>query len=817
MRDNGAVTGREIELGNEDHLVSRTDKGGRITFVNQAFIDISGFSEEELLGAPHNLVRHPGMPKEAFHDLWETIKSGQPWEGLVKNRCKNGDHYWVRANVTPLSEDGEIAGFISIRTKPSRAEIAAAEAAYAAIRDGRKGLALKAGVVFETNAVSRLKRQAASAIGRLSGGLAIMLAMALGIGFVTLMGMTDSNEALRTVYLDRTIPAVQIGEIAGDIKAMEVQAAAMAIDLLDGGERTESVRAANEIGKNLERIESLWSDYAATYLTPEEMVLADRFSALKARFLAEAIQPIGALYERGDAQRLNEHVRSVLLPQAAALDDLAGQLLSLQVDVAKGEYEGATEDHVFHSMLSLILLGLAVVVAVGLGVLLARTIRKPLSGLERDFDAVAAGDFKRPIETPDAAEFQRTAAQLRALRARLAFGVQEQREQRRAAENARRLALLEMADTVEREAGGAVSQVSEKTLTMNGRAESMAGSATRVTSNASTVSAAAEQALANANTVAAATEELTASIQEIAAQVAQSSQVIQEAVSASMRTQETIGALSAAVDQIGTVANIISDIAGQTNLLALNATIEAARAGEAGKGFAVVASEVKGLANQTSKSTEEIRRQIEHIQSVTREAVEAVGQIARHVEDVNGVSAAIAAAMEEQSAATAEIARNVTETAQAARDVSARIADVSNEADATGSDATMVRGLAEDVASSIQSLRQVIVQVVRSATSEVDRRRYRRVTLLAPGIVAHDGQRWDVQVKDVSERGARLAGAVLPLGAKGTLRIETLGVELPFEALSPIDEDSRVTFALDPSRAQDWAAKVAKLAQGDAA
>lgn len=93
MRDNGPVTNREIEMTDDMLLVSRTDTRGKITFVNKAFVDISGFSETELIGAPHNVVRHPDMPPAAFANLWETIKDGRPWEGLVKNRSKNGDHY----------------------------------------------------------------------------------------------------------------------------------------------------------------------------------------------------------------------------------------------------------------------------------------------------------------------------------------------------------------------------------------------------------------------------------------------------------------------------------------------------------------------------------------------------------------------------------------------------------------------------------------------------------------------------------------------------------------------------------------------------
>src|SRR5215469_12721051 len=136
MRVNEPITDHEIEIPDGEPLVSRTDRGGRIVFANHVFVESSGFSEQELVGEPHNIVRHPHMPKEAFANLWATIKAGRPWDGLVKNRRKNGDFYWVRANVTPVVENGQVTGYTSIRSKPSRAETGAAEQAYSRIRAG---------------------------------------------------------------------------------------------------------------------------------------------------------------------------------------------------------------------------------------------------------------------------------------------------------------------------------------------------------------------------------------------------------------------------------------------------------------------------------------------------------------------------------------------------------------------------------------------------------------------------------------------------------------------------------------------------------
>ena len=120
-------------------LMSVTDPGGRITYANAAFVQVSGYSHEELQQQPHKIVRHPDMPAEAFADMWATIKAGMSWSALVKNRRKDGGHYWVRANAAPMVRDGQLAGYISVRTKPQREEIAAAEQLYGDLRAGRAG------------------------------------------------------------------------------------------------------------------------------------------------------------------------------------------------------------------------------------------------------------------------------------------------------------------------------------------------------------------------------------------------------------------------------------------------------------------------------------------------------------------------------------------------------------------------------------------------------------------------------------------------------------------------------------------------------
>lgn len=157
MRKNLPITDREYELRDDQMIVSRTDAKGRITFVNDTFIEISGFQESELIGQPHNIVRHPDMPPEAFADFWATLQACSPWTGAVKNRCKNGDYYWVLASATPLQENGSVIGYMSVRKPLPKEDRAAVEAGYRQFVEGKaKGLAIRNGQIVRTGLLFRM-------------------------------------------------------------------------------------------------------------------------------------------------------------------------------------------------------------------------------------------------------------------------------------------------------------------------------------------------------------------------------------------------------------------------------------------------------------------------------------------------------------------------------------------------------------------------------------------------------------------------------------------------------------------------------------
>ena len=137
MRKNLPVSNNEYALGDDVMIVSKTDIKGKLTYFNEEFVRASGFSEAELINQPHNIVRHPDMPPEAYADLWNTLKEGKPWAGAVKNRRKNGDFYWVLASATPIWENGQVTGYMSIRSKLPADQRREAEQVYAILREGK--------------------------------------------------------------------------------------------------------------------------------------------------------------------------------------------------------------------------------------------------------------------------------------------------------------------------------------------------------------------------------------------------------------------------------------------------------------------------------------------------------------------------------------------------------------------------------------------------------------------------------------------------------------------------------------------------------
>ncbi|HET9643123.1 MAG TPA: methyl-accepting chemotaxis protein [Burkholderiaceae bacterium] len=257
MRINEPVTQREFDLPDDATLMSTTDTQSRVTCANDAFVAVSGFSREEIHGEPHNIVRHPDMPKDAFADMWATLKGGEPWTALVKNRRKNGDHYWVRANAIPVVRGGRQVGYMSVRTKPTRDEVNSAEALYKDFREGRagsrrfyKGLIVRTGIRSLSN-----WRQMLSVRGRIRLSMGVMWIATMFLSatvagslaaYALLGGFTGATALLASVLLE--------WQLAGPLEELRARALAVATGESRDVQTTDRV---DEIGMTMRTISQL--------------------------------------------------------------------------------------------------------------------------------------------------------------------------------------------------------------------------------------------------------------------------------------------------------------------------------------------------------------------------------------------------------------------------------------------------------------------------------------------------------------------------------------------------------------------------------
>jgi PAS domain S-box-containing protein len=207
MRTNLPVTDVEHPITDETLIVSKTDTKGKLTYFNDQFVFASGFAAHELIGQPHNIIRHPDMPPEAFENLWTTLKAGKPWAGAVKNRRKNGDYYWVLASATPIWEGDHVTGYMSIRSKLPADQREEAERVYALLRANRKRSASDLFTAFTRSLKARL--------GTMVGTLAAATLMVSAVGF---LAMNQINQHAKSIYEDRAVPLAQLFEINDRMK-----------------------------------------------------------------------------------------------------------------------------------------------------------------------------------------------------------------------------------------------------------------------------------------------------------------------------------------------------------------------------------------------------------------------------------------------------------------------------------------------------------------------------------------------------------------------------------------------------------------------
>jgi PAS domain S-box-containing protein len=706
LRKNLPVTHNEYPITDETLIVSRTDLKGKLTYFNDQFVDAAGFTPDELMGQPHNIIRHPDMPEAAFANLWDTLKQGKPWAGAVKNRRKNGDFYWVLATASAIRENGQITGYTSIRTKLPADQRAEAEKVYGLLNQNKaQDYAISAGIIRRRSAFDRLSFFTGTLKARLTTLATVLGVFMLIIGAAGLLSTRASNAGLKSMYEDRTVPLAQLFEINDrTLQNMSSQQSAAT-----NGKAGKSIDGIGPlVDENSARISKLWADYMASYLTPEEKIVADAYAGKRKAYLEEGIKPALALLQQRKFDEASQHIATKGHDLFEAAKHELDKLVAIQVKEAKGLYEDAENQyHVVFTLVALMILG-----GVGLGAMFSvqtmRAVLVPIKVLNDSMQSITAGklDNRIPVERDD--EIGEALRNLQTVQSIVRFNSEEVKAVQRSAEVKRKAGMDKLAREFEGAIGGIVQTVSSASSELESSAGTLSSTATRSQELATTVAAASEQASTNVQSVASATEELTSSVNEISRQVQESARMATGAVDQARTTNDRVNELSKAAARIGDVVELINTIAGQTNLLALNATIEAARAGDAGRGFAVVASEVKALAEQTSKATGEIAQQISGIQAATQESVTSIREISTTIERLSEISSTIAAAVEQQGAATQEISRNIQEASRGTTEVNTTIVDVQRGASQTGTASGGVLSAAQSLSHESDRLRQEV-------------------------------------------------------------------------------------------------------------
>jgi PAS domain S-box-containing protein len=669
MRNNQPVTGREYPFPPGKTVISYTDEKGRITRANDAFVELSGFSREELIGQPHNIVRHPDMPPEAFRDLWATLKKGRPWSGLVKNRRKDGDHYWVRAYASPLA-DG--SGYVSVRVAASRQEVDKAERLYAQMR-GDNGIRLDEGHVASNHAFAKLIRRfndmrIVTRLWLLVGsGLAGFL-VAIAVGW---FGLNQLSASLRTVYEDRAVPMYDLSRIDADTRKGYTE-----VLLAFQHDPAGPVAAVHDhpievhldnINKRRAEVDELWRKYMATYLTEEEKLLAADVEKKRAAWRARQDEVTAALAARNFNPAILSSYLKAGREEREALHSALDKLTTYQTEVARAEYENSRRS----SETGLVIFA-ALVILGSLGLLTQSylIIRKIRTGLRESQDAanaIATGDLTRPMPHAGKDEMGNLTASLSVMRNNLHELIASVRE--------------------------GIAALNRTSADVSASAQDGSRVSERQSEDAAGMAAAMEQLSVSIDHVSENANETHRVSQTSSMQASEGGRVIHSAATemeniatAVNHVAETIRGLEAYSEQISGIVNAIREIADQTNLLALNAAIEAARAGEQGRGFAVVADEVRKLAERTSGSTREITGMIAKIQEGTRQAVEemevgvkrvseGVGLARQAGDSVTGIRDAAAKA----ARAVDDITLAIQEQSSAARDMAQRIENIARD------------------------------------------------------------------------------------------------------------------------------------------
>ncbi len=690
MKINMPLTNNEVILKKGTILVSRTDLMGRITYVNDAFVETSGFTRDELIGAEHNIVRHPDMPAAAYEDLWATLKQLRPWQGLVKNRCKNGDHYWVEANAMPLFKDGKVYEYLSVRHPPKRDRIPATDLLYKKISAGEVKLK-PTGLAAMSKSISEIaiaKKNAFVVSAFLAPIFFLMYRLFLTQEYVLLTGVAllAMRASVLSISMTRVITETletaiticyrlssgsfgnkvnlkredQLGDFLRGLYCMEVK---LGVDLAD---YKQGLAESKRITQALENVQSpvmvANKNFEIIYMNNSVQKMfkvaesdirrqMPNFSADK--LLGSNVDQYHSSIRSGAMEKSQEPLRAQLV--------IGGRHMSIIASPVNGEggerigYVAEWQDRT-HEVL-----------------------------IEQEIDQlvqrVKSGDLSVRIKLTDKQGFTKV----------LSEGINEltdiidsvfsdvNRVMENMAEGDLTTAITNEYQGVYAECknniNATLAKISEFIIQIRDAADFIDSSSQEMASGNNNLSHRAEQQAASLEETAASMEQLASTVKNNAQNTVQATEVVNSASQLAQKGGDVVKSAISAMQEINESSNkiaeiigVIDEIAFQTNLLALNASVEAARAGEQGRGFSVVATEVRNLAQRSAtaaqQSNELIQNSVQKVRAGTafvNETGAALTEIVESVAKVGDIVAHIASASSEQSAGIEQVNQAVSQ------------------------------------------------------------------------------------------------------------------------------------------------------------
>ncbi|HMV12292.1 MAG TPA: methyl-accepting chemotaxis protein [Nitrosomonas sp.] len=416
------VSNVEKEMRDGEMLVSKTTPKGVVSYVNEPLIEMSGFTEQELIGQAYNIICHPDMPAEVFDDYWKTIKRGKPWDGLVKNRAKDGSYYWVYESVSPIIEGGQISGYLMLRNKPTHDQIRAAEELYRTMREGSCKYKLREGQLFKKGFRGDLSHRL-KFITIKHRIVAMVLSSLIGMAIVSglgLFGASQSNDRLRTVNEDRLVPVKDLSDIRDSMQEMRLQS--MRLSYLTD---QKNVKTYFDQIMQLDKIfNEKWAKFKATSLTAEETELANHFSK-QAEIYMQARNQFLNMIGNSDFVAARNYLEQETDPKLSQAFLALQNLQALQETIAQSEYSDAgIALKSISSAITIAVLFIACLL-IYMGINLIRAVIKPISDISQVIKRVAEGDFSTQLEVRNFEEIGLLTEEIKMMQNRSGFEFNE--------------------------------------------------------------------------------------------------------------------------------------------------------------------------------------------------------------------------------------------------------------------------------------------------------------------------------------------------------------------------------------------------------